>query len=200
MKITSTLACVMALAFALTGCASHVKATRTTNPPPAEAYSQFGRIEIQHVALAPEFRGQSPNETAAIKIDANLSKRLVNHLAQWNSRPDNGRKLVIEPVITNIRFIGVGVRIFTGPFSGSSGVVIQMKATDAGTGKVIDQAEFYQRSSAGAGFAIGVADNMMLTRMGELMGDYILHNFDAAVGGTTGATDELTQPQAQAAE
>jgi len=200
MRITSTLACVLVLALAVTGCASHVKATRTTNPPPAEAYSNFGRIEIKHVELAPEFRGQSPNETAAVKINANLSKRLGNKPAQWNSRPDNGRKLVIEPVITNIRFIGVGVRIFTGPFSGSSGVVIQMKATDAATGKVIDQAEFYQRSSAGAGFAVGVADNMMLTRMGELMGDYIARNFDAAVGGSTGATDELTSPEPRAAE
>jgi hypothetical protein len=66
-----------------------------------------------------------------------------------------------------------------------------MKATEAGPGKLIDDSEFYQRSSAGAGFALGVADNMMLKRMSELMSDYVLRNYDAAVGGKTGVTDEL---------
>ncbi len=199
MKFTFTLAGILALTLAVSGCASHVKASRTTNPPPAEAYSNFGRIEVKPVVLAPEFRGQSANEKSLHKINANFLKRIGSNPNKWNSRPDNGRTLVIEPVITDIRFIGVGARIFTGPLSGSSGVVIHLKATDTKTGKLIDQAEFYQRSSAGAGFALGVADNMMLTRIGELVGDYLLRNYDAAVGGRTGATEELVSANAKAA-
>jgi hypothetical protein len=195
MKLISTLAATLLFALAVTGCASHIKATRTNNPPPAEAYSSFGRIEIKPVVLAPKFAGQNANETSLEKINANFFKRLGDNPKHWNSRPDNGRTLVIEPVVTDIRFIGVGARIFTGPLSGSSGVIIRMKATEAGTGKLIDNPEFYQRSSAGAGFALGVADNMMLTRMGELIGDYVLRNYDAAVGGMTGATDQLDNPQ-----
>ena len=191
MKFPSILAGLLISALVVTGCASNVKATRTENPPPAEAYSSFGRIEIRPVVLAPEFRGQKANEKSLEKINANFFKRLGGNPAKWNSGPDNGRKLVIEPIITNIRFIGVGTRIFTGPLSGSSGVVIQMNVKDVNSEKLIDHPEFYQRSSAGAGFALGVADNMMLTRVGELVADYVLRNYDAAVGGRTGATDEL---------
>jgi hypothetical protein len=199
MNLTSTLAGVLALTLVVSGCASNVRASRTDNPPPAEAYSKFGRIEIKPVVLAQEFRGQSANEKSLDRINANFFKRLGDAPKKWNSRPDNGRTLVIEPVVTDIRFIGVGARIFTGPLSGSSGVVIRMKATEIGTGKQIDYPEFYQHSSAGAGFALGVADNMMLTRIGELVGDYVLRNYDAAVGGLTGATDEVVSENTKAA-
>ncbi len=199
MNLTSLLAGLLALTLTVTGCASNVKASRTDNPPPVEAYSNFGRIDVKPVVLAPEFRGQSANEKSLDKINANFFKRIGDNPRKWNSRPDNGRTLVIEPVITDIRFIGVGARIFTGPLSGSSGVVIHIKATDLSTGKLIDHPEFYQRSSAGAGFGLGIADNMMLTRIGELVGDYVLKNYDAAVGGRTGATDELVSANTKAA-
>lgn len=199
MKSTLILAGALTLALAVTGCASNVKASRTENPPPVEAYSNFGRIEIKPIVLAQKFRGQSANEKSLEKINANFFKRLGDNPKKWNSGPDNGRKLVIEPVVTDIRFIGVGARIFTGPLSGSSGVVIQVKATDVQTGRQIDHPEFYQHSSAGAGFALGVADNMMLTRVGELVGDYLLRNYDAAVGGMTGATDEVVSGNSKAA-
>jgi hypothetical protein len=198
MNFTSTLAGLLALALVVSGCASNVKASRTDNPPPVEAYSKFGRIEVKPAVLAPEFRGQSANEKSLEKINANLFKRLGENPKKWNSRPDNGRTLIIEPVVTDIRFIGVGARIFTGPLSGSSGVVMKVKATDAKTGKLIDHPEFYQRSSAGAGFALGVADNLMLTRIGELVGDHLLRNYTSAVGGRTGATDELVHANAKA--
>jgi len=199
MNRTSILAGALALTLIVTGCASKVKASRTDNPPPTEAYSEFGRIEVKPAVLAPQFRGQSANEKALVKINANLFQRLGENPQKWNSRPENGRTLVIEPIVTDIRFIGGGARFFTGPLSGSSGVVVQVKVTDTNTGKLIDHPEFYQRSSAGSGFALGVADNLMLTRIGELVGDYLLRNYDAAVGGKTGATDELVSGNSKAA-
>ncbi len=190
MKFTLTLAGLLTLALAVTGCASSIKASRTNNPPPAEAYSNFGRIEIRPAVLAPEFSEHHANQNALKRINANFFKRLGENQKKWNSRQDNGRTLVIEPVVTEIRYIATGARIFTGPLSGSSAVLIHMKATETGTGKLIDQPEFYQHSSAGAGFALGITDNLMLMRAGELMADYLIQNYDAATGGSTGATDE----------
>ena len=76
-------------------------------------------------------------------------------------------------------------------------MLFRSKVTDQQTGKVIDQPEFLQRSSAGAGFALGVADNMMLVRVGELVAEYIIRNHKEAVGGPTGATAELVAPTAK---
>ncbi len=180
-----------ALLLLLGGCANNMKATRMTNPPPSEAYSNFGRIEVKPVTLAPAFANDGANQKALERINANLNKRLERVVTEWNKHPDNGRRLVIEPVVSEIRFIGVGARIFTGPLSGSSSVKVDVKVTDASTGKMIDNPEFFQRSSAGSGFALGVADNMMLVRVGEMVGDYIIYNYPKAVGGRTGATEEL---------
>lgn len=187
------LPCAAAALLLLGGCANNMKATRTTNPPPREAYSNFGRIEVKPVTLAPKFANDGANRKALERINANLNKRLEGVVTEWNKHPDNGRRLVIEPVVSEIRFIGVGARIFTGPLSGSSSVKVDVKITDASSGKVIDNPEFFQRSSAGSGFALGVADNMMLVRIGELVGDYIIHNYPKAVGGRTGAPEELVE-------
>ncbi|WP_374675236.1 hypothetical protein [Ideonella sp.] len=180
-----------------TGCASKVKATRTQNPPPTEAYGAFGRIEVKPIVLAPAFAGDDANQRAMAKIQENLDKELAPHLAGWNKRADNGRRLVLEPVIEEIRFIGVGARIWTGPLAGSSGVRMTLRAKDAATGKPVDNAEFYQRSSAGSGFALGVADNLMLTRTAQLIAQYVVRNHAQAVGGPTGATEELVAPAAK---
>lgn len=189
----AVLMAVAAASLLLGGCANHIKATRTSNPPPSVAYSNFGRIEVKPVTLAPAFADDNANRKALERINANLNKRLEGVLTEWNKHPDNGRRLVIEPVVSEIRFIGVGARIFTGPLSGSSAVKVDVKVTDASTGKVIDRPEFFQRSSAGSGFALGVADNMMLVRIGELVGDYIIRNYPQAVGGKTGAPEELVE-------
>lgn len=175
----------------LGGCVNNMKATRTANPPPSEAYSNFSRIEVKPAKLAPTFANDGANQRALERINANLNKRLEGLMNEWNKHPDNGRRLIIEPVVSEIRFIGVGARIFTGPLSGSSSVKVDVKVIDASSGKVIDSPEFFQRSSAGSGFAFGVADNMMLVRIGELVGDYIIRNYPKAVGGRTGATEEL---------
>lgn len=180
-----------------TGCASKVKATRTQNPPPTEAYGAFGRIEVKPIVLAPAFADDGANQRAMAKIQENLDKEMAPHLAEWNKRADNGRRLVLEPVIEEIRFIGVGARIWTGPLAGSSGVRMVLRAKDATTGKVVDNAEFYQRSSAGSGFALGVADNLMLTRTAQLIAQHVVRNHAQAVGGPTGATDDLVAPAAR---
>lgn len=176
----------VAAALSLGACVSNIKSTRTTNQPPTEAYSNFSRIELRPATLAPAYASNSANQKALEKINANLRKRVDAAMLEWNKRPDNERRLIIEPVVTEIRFIGVGARIFTGPLSGSSAVKVELKVTDAATGKLIDQPEFYQHSSAGSGFALGVADNMMLVRIGDLVGDYIIRNYHQAVGGATG--------------
>lgn len=182
---------------ALAGCASKIKATRTTNPPPAEAYGNFGRIEVKPAVLAPDFAGSGENQKVLAKLQENLGKGLAPSLATWNARPDNGRRLVLEPVVEEVRFIGSAARVMVGPLAGSSTIRMTLTATDAATGKQIDKAEFYQRSSAGSGFAFGVADNMMITRTADMASAYVIRNHAQAVGGPTGATDELVAPAAR---
>jgi hypothetical protein len=187
-------ACLVVTAIAMAGCASKIRATRTDNPPPTEAYSNFGRIEIKPAVLAATYAASGENQKVLVKLQENLDKGLAPSLAEWNRRPDNGRKLVIEPVVEEVRFIGSAARVMVGPLAGSSTIRMTVKATDAATGKQVDNAEFYQRASAGSGFAFGVADNMMITRTADMASAYIIRNYAKAEGGPTGATEQLVAP------
>lgn len=170
------------------GCATKIKASSNTNPPPAEKFSNFSRIEIRPAKLTTEMADHSANQRALVKIQENLDLNLKTHLQQWNSgKSDNDRTLLIEPIVEQIKFIGVGARLFAGPIAGSSAVVMKMKITDGNTNKLIAHPEFFQRAEAWSGtFTLGVHDNLMLTRTARIASDYLINNYDQAVGGPTG--------------
>jgi len=152
----------------------------------ATAFSTYGRIDIKPVAYAPGYKG---NPAALGKIAANLDKDLAPSLAQWNSRPANGRTLTVEPIVEEMSFKSTTKRVFLGPLAGSSGVLMRVTFRD-NTGKVIATPEFFQRANAmSGGFTLGVQDNLMLTRVAKLASTYVIDNYDQAVGGPTGADD-----------
>jgi hypothetical protein len=171
----------------LTGCATSIKASGTQNPPPKEAFSAYGRIEVRPVVFKAGYEGDA---AGLAKIDSNFREEIDPALAKWNQRPDNGRKLVIEPVVDELSFKHGAKRVLLGPLAGSSGVLMHVSIHDA-NGAMVANPEFFQRAAAmAAGFQFGVHDNMMLTRVGKLAGGYVLANFDKPVGGPTGADDK----------
>ena len=179
------LVAVAALSLAgLQGCASKIKASTTQNPPPAQAFSAYGRIDVKPVVFTQGYKG---NAAALAKIAANPEKDLSPSLERWNSRPANGRTLTIQPVVEELSFKSSTKRVFLGPLAGSSGVLMRVTVRDD-SGKVIATPEFFQRANAmSGGFTLGTVDNLMLTRVANLASGYVIANYDKAVGGPTGA-------------
>lgn len=187
------LAASVALALPLmSGCATKIKASGSHNPPPAEAFSNYGRIFLKPARFAPGYKGYP---AALAKIEGNLEKNLGESLAQWNRGRDNGRTLTIEPVVEQMSFKSTTKRVFLGPLAGSSGVLMRLTFRDQ-AGKVVASPEFFQRAGAmSGGFTLGVQDNLMLTRISKLASDYIIANYTQAVGGPTGADDAAVAAQ-----
>jgi len=183
----------LALGFAFGGCATHVKSTvvnTARNPAPTEKFAGFSRFELSPIALTAPYAGQEANEAALKKIQQNADLRLKPLLASWNqvgsAKP--ARTLSIEPTITEIKFISGGKRFLAGAMAGSSIVVLKARITEKETGRLVGEPEFYARAAAMSGaWSIGGADNAMLIRIANRLSDYIVANYDAAVGGVTGA-------------
>lgn len=172
----------------LPGCATRVKASTSQNPPPKQAFSAYGRIELRPTTFAPGIKGADAAGLA--KINDNLQKDLAVSLANWNKRPANGRTLVIEPVIEEMQFTHGAKRVLLGPLAGSSGVLMRLNIHEAG-GTMVANPEFFQRAGAmAAGFVLGVHDNLMLTRVANLASSYIIANYARAEGGPSGADDQ----------
>ncbi|NHZ91869.1 hypothetical protein F2P45_23100 [Massilia sp. CCM 8733] len=172
----------------LQGCGgTRIKASSTSNPPPSEAFSAFARIEVRPVLFGPDVK---PDPDGLHKIEANIQKDLSASLLEWNARKANGRTLVIQPVIEQMSFKRGAKRFFLGPLAGSSGVLLRLNITD-NKGRTVANPEFFQRASAmAAGFALGVHDNLMLTRVANLASGYVINNYSRAEGGATGADDK----------
>lgn len=169
------------------GCATRVKASTTSNPAPMEAFSAFGRIEVKPAVFAEGYKG---NLAGVAKINENINKDLAESLKKWNSGPDNGRVLTIEPIVEEMQFQSGVKRVFLGPLAGSSGVRMRVIIRD-NKGNEIARPEFFQRASAmAAGFMLGVHDNLMLTRVANLTSSYVKANYVRAEGGPTGADDK----------
>lgn len=195
MKNNRRIVLVAAVALSLAGlqgCATKIKASASHNPPPAQAFSSYGRIDVKPVVFESGYDG---NQAALAKIAANFEKDLAPSLQTWNARPANGRTLTVQPVVKQLSFKSTGKRIFLGPLAGSSGVLMQVTFRD-NTGAVIASPEFFQRTNAmSGGFTLGTMDNLMLMRVANLASAYVIANYDQAVGGPTGADDHAVAPK-----
>ena len=160
------------------------------NPPPSTPLSAFENVELQAVTIAEPYSAHEKNIAAAAKIQENLVVNLTNLISVWNT--DSGGAatmgtLVIEPVVTQIKFISASGRVMAGAMAGSSAVVMVVTLRQKETGTVVGAPEFFQRAQAMAGaYTFGAHDNMMLTRVAKLVSDYVQANYLAAVGGATG--------------
>ena len=171
--------CAVSL-MSLQACATKIKASSTQNPPPKEAFSAFGKIELKTVVFKTGIIGDS---SGLAKIGQNLNKNLISSMVIWNQKPDNGRVLVIEPVIEEMSFKHGASRVLLGPMVGSSGVLMRLNIHDA-AGQQIAFPEFFQHAGAwSGGLTLGIHDNLMLMRVAELASNYIEANYSRAVGG-----------------
>lgn len=169
----------------LTACVTTINTTETTNPPPVEKFSAFNCYEIKPLQGANE---AVTGQTAAMqKIQDNLDEKLKPRIDEWNKERCTGqanRTLVIEPVVTELKFVGGGKRFFAGAWAGSSAVILKATFTEKETDSVIATPEFYSKSSAMAGaYSFGGNDNAMLGRIANSLAYYTFTNHKEAIGG-----------------
>lgn len=173
------------------GCATKVKTPETTqNPAPSEAFSNFSKFEVKPINQGPGCDKQRGADNALDAIQQKLDNRLGGLVTAWNAESPakkNNRTLIIEPICSNAKLISPTARIFGGAFVGSSAVVLNVRYTDAATGKLIAEPVFYQHANMmGSGYSFGATDRDMLDRIASMITSYTSKNYEVAVGGPTG--------------
>jgi hypothetical protein len=169
---------------------SYIEARATVNPAPSAPLSTFDRFEISPIDMVEPYAGQDPNEEAKGRIQTNLDERVTPLFAKWNSVEAKNappRTLKVEPTIRHIKFISGKARFWAGAFAGGSAVLMTVKLSDAASGELIAEPEFYQHANAmGAAWTVGGTDKAMLVRVADLIATYLDANYAAAMGGPTG--------------
>jgi hypothetical protein len=187
---------VIIVAVMMTACATrYIKPSTVQNPVPSEKFAAFERFELKRVSLDSAYAQHEANQKAAAKIQEYFDLKVSPLIKEWNRGTPQGqpsRTLLIEPRIEHIKFIGGGARFWVGPIAGSSAVIMKVKYIDKANGKLISEPEFFQRAAAWSGaFTVGGQDNAMLARIVTLVSDYTSRNYHEAVGGPSGASEEL---------
>ncbi|TAN02857.1 MAG: hypothetical protein EPN36_15220 [Rhodanobacteraceae bacterium] len=172
------------LALVCCACVTNIHPDVTGNPPPTEAFSHFQHFMLEPIKVSDEV----VHENAAVdKISVYMQQRVGTTLAGWENRSQDGRTLDVQPYIVQLKFVSGGKRFFAGALAGSSAVLMHVKFTDAQTGRVIADPEFYQRAAAyGGAWSFGGTDNGMLARISTVVQQYLDHNYAQAIGGPTG--------------
>jgi hypothetical protein len=173
---------------------SYIEPKNAENPVPSMSLDKFQRFEITPIAMDDPYAGQKANEVAKQSIQENLDERIQPVLTEWNTKPAEGapRTLKIEPTIRHVRFISGGKRFWGGALAGGSAVLMTVKLSDASTGEIIAEPEFYQHANKmGAAWSFGATDKAMLIREAAMLVNYLQANYTAAVGGSTTDAGEV---------
>jgi len=172
---------LMSTVILVSGCATNIHPTVSSNPPPSRALNTFGMFEIKPLTVSEKV--EEPDAVAKIKEVCGEKLRAL--IASWNR--GTGDTLVIEPHIHELKFVSGANRVLAGAMAGSSAVRITAKLSDKSTGAIIAEPEFYQRAAAwGAAYTYGAQDNNMLSRICMVTEEYLRRNYTQAVGGPTG--------------
>jgi hypothetical protein len=174
---------------------SYIEPRSEINAPPALPLDSFSRFEIEPIRMDAPYAGQDANEAAKARLQADLDIRVNPLLQEWNAKPvvaEPARNLKIEPIIHHIKFISGTVRFFAGGMAGGSAVLMTLKISDADTGEIIAEPEFYQHANKrGAGFTFGATDKSMLVRLSNMMTEYLRTNYSQAVGSAVSVAPEV---------
>lgn len=180
----------MAQTTAATAAAMAASPSTMMNPAPASKLQGYGGYELKPVTLADESANRKNVDKVVAKVDENLRNSVDPILKDWNAAAASAsgkEKIVIAPHIVGVKKSSGATRFFAGALSGNSYIVMKVKITEQGSGKLIAEPEFYRRANAMAGaWTFGAHDNAMLEKIANLLANYLTANYTAAVGGETG--------------
>jgi hypothetical protein len=189
-KSASAPAPSMAQTTAATAATMAASPSTAMNPAPARKLQGYGGYELKPVTLADESANRKNIDKVVAKVDENLRNSVNPILTEWNATSASAgskEKIVIAPHIVGVKKSSGATRFFAGALSGNSYIVMKVKITEQGSGKLIAEPEFYRRANAMAGaWTFGAHDNAMLQKIASLLANYLTANYSTAVGGETG--------------
>lgn len=181
---------IVTLSFLCPACVTHIEPASAQNPAPDEAFAVFDRIELMPLAAASD--SVAEQASAMDKIQTSINEKLARRIDEWNANTarENPRTLVIEPVVTELKFVSGGKRFLAGSMAGSSAVILRARFVDKASGAEVAHPEFFSRANAMGGSAsMGGTDNAMLERVGNQLAVYVIANYRTPKGGPVEPTN-----------
>lgn len=161
------LAGTLALVGGLAGCATDIRPQDHTIEPTPVRLGSFDSYVLQPLAVH-YTAGDRADQAAVAQIETGLRGCLRGVLRALREEPEAdgaaGRRLVVEPIVVDLKKVSAAERRWAGPLAGSSAVLLQLRLADAGSGETLAAPMFHARGDAWRGsFApFAASDEAML--------------------------------------
>lgn len=182
-KSNSTLVIILSLLFLMTACGGQqakpdsqaAAQPQAQDPPLAKKYQN---IVVRDFTATPEIVKDYPE--ALKECQANLIGTLATQKAFKSvdlAKPGKKyppRSLLVQTRVSDIHIVHGAARFWAGAFAGSSYMNLDLKLTDAATGKVVREKEISSSNNAwAAAWVGGSSDRTLPSDMGKIVAMYI---------------------------
>lgn len=167
---------------------AHLQTSPSTwNAAPSEAFSAFGKFELEALKLTPELQADRRKQAVSGIAEKAVSDRINLLIEQWQTQSNGDRVLLITPTLTQFKIVSKGARFWAGAFAGDSSAKMEVVISDKATGEIIASPFFFQSANAyAAAWSFGSHDQSIPERLAVLLEKYLADNFKNLQGGPTG--------------
>ena len=163
----------------VTGCASRTPVEPVAEKPIDRETLKYKNIFYREFKAAPQVK--SPSTAIQQCRDGAIShlkgKDLFKRVEASGEASNEGRTLFVDATITSLRIVGGGARFWAGAMAGRSHMKIQVRLIDGESNSLVAEKELFGAPSAmGGAWSVGGTDKALPSRMGILLGDYVLSN------------------------
>ncbi len=115
--------------------------------------------------------------TAKVYLSGKNIFNSVENTERKQVNRDEGPTLIVNGELTYLKIVSGAARFWGGALAGRSCMKIKILLTDASTGSIVAQKELLGAPGAMSGaWTVGGADRALPSKMGYLVGDFILEN------------------------
>jgi hypothetical protein len=163
----------------LSGCASRTPVEPVSQKPIDRETLKYKNVIFREFKAAPQVK--APDTAIQQCRDSAMShlkgKDLFKVVEASGKGPEEGRTLFVDATVTSLRIVSGGARFWAGAMAGRSHMKIQVRLVDSETKSPVAEKELFGAPSAmGGAWSVGGTDKALPSRMGILLGDYILSN------------------------
>ena len=174
------------LVFSFAACGGGGKAVKSEEPAGAVQSAaretalekRYDAVVFQKFDIDPKIEADYPGVVVDCEDSAIAALRLKNLFQKVEKEGAGARydaqTLLVKPRVVNMRIVSGGARFWVGPLAGTSDMVVELKMSDAVTGKIVHEKVLSTANNPFAAVWVwGSSDRSLPADMGKIIAEYI---------------------------
>lgn len=146
----------------------------------SRALSTFAAYELKPMTLYPEVQEKADKVVQAGVLEGKIQAKLVPLFDEWaaSNEPSRSGTLVVQPELVKLRIVSGGARFFTGAFTGSSFIDLDLVLIDGDTSSQLVKTRIRRDASGlGGAWSFGKTDENLHDYIAQITHRYMVESY-----------------------